>query len=126
MAKISQTQRNHMIERVKLSIKKKKVSVHSSQYDPNGVLEKLYSGASTYNLRTQEELLAEYQSHAEFISKHKRSIPKILEKKFNLQKESEVKNNRLNSLQGELIDKLMLGNDLADLQNALIRIEQES
>ncbi len=126
MAKISQTQRNHMIQRVRTSIRQKIQVVDTSDYDPNNVLKTISSGLSTWKLNTKEEFLAEYQKYAEFISKHKKSIPKILEKQFNLEKEATIKNKRLDSLQSELIDKLMLGNDLTDLQKALTRIEQES
>ena len=122
MAKISQTQRNHMITRVKRAIQNKQITVKTEDYDPLDVINTISSSVGYYR-KTDEEFKEALVEKASFISKHKSKIPGILEKKKDLEKIAFEHNTALDKLELELIDKLMLGNDLADLQNALKEIE---
>ena len=120
-SKINQTQRNYMINRLHEAIEAKKPPFPDLELmemrDVN------FPSRYSYGNLTNERVDG-IESAINFVIKNKKEILKQLRAAAKLVDERSKEHARLNSLKFELKDKLMLGNDLADLQSVLKEVEE--
>lgn len=119
--KISQTQRKHMVNRLNQAIRKKRSKIPDVPgiNGPNFSLPSKYSASSF-----DEEELTWLEHKFKELAKEKSRILKEAKALVKLNKKRDIQIEKLEKLEVDLTDELMLGNDLKDLLNVLKKVEE--